>query len=152
MKLLDTNVLVHAANRSSPLQPLAARLLERGLATRGRYCIAPQNLVEFSAVVSRPRFIQLPLPHADLVRMTRLLYRSRSLMKIYPKRATVMRTIDEGAALGLTGPRWYDLFLAVTMREAGVQTIVTEDFAHFSGFAFLKVLHIQEASEQEPDE
>lgn len=143
--LLDTNVLVHAANSSSPLQASAAQLVERGLRDAGRYCISPQNLVEFAAVVTRPRLVQKPLPMPELARMVRTLYDSRRLSKIYPKRGTVMRAIAEGSALAITGPAWYDLFLAVTMRDAGVEVIITEDFRHFRRLPFLITQSIQDA-------
>src|SRR5262245_65551954 len=113
--LLDSNVLVHAAYRKSPQHAASATLLDAGLRQARRFCIAPQNLVEFAAVVTRPRFVDPPLPGAEVLRMTDLLYRSRRLRKIYPQRGTVARTLREGSALGLQGPRWYDLFLAVTM-------------------------------------
>jgi len=45
----------------------------------------------------------------------------------------------------LTGPAWYDLFLAVTMREAGVHVIITENLRDFSKFPFLSARSITEA-------
>ena len=69
--------------------------------------------------------------------MASLLYRSRRLTKIYPRRGTIVRAIEEGAALGLTGPAWYDLFLAMTMRDAGVFRVVTENVEDFRKFPFI---------------
>jgi len=145
MALLDTNVLVHAIDRLSPLHAPAARLVELGLGERGRFCISPQNLVEFSAVVTRPRLVRAPLPGDELERMTGILYRSRRLKKIYPMRGTVMRSIREGATLGISGPAWYDLYLALTMRDAGVEIVVTEDLGHFRRFPFVTALRIKDA-------
>jgi len=144
--LLDTNVLVHAAYRESPLYAAAAELVDRGLKERGLYCIAPQNLIEFGAVVSRARLVSRPLSPREISRITSLLYRSRRLGKIYPRRGTVLRTMRQGAALGITGPTWYDLFLAVTMREAGVEMIITEDLADFRKFPFVTARHIRETT------
>lgn len=145
LALLDTNVLVHAAARQSPLHPVAARLLERGLREPRVYCIAPQNLVEFAAVLTRARHLDKRVPHDEVSRFAQQLYRSRCLTKIYPKRATVARAILEGVRLGLTGSAWYDLFLAVTMRDAGVSIVITEDVADFRRFPFLKVRSLDEA-------
>lgn len=144
--LLDTNVLVYAADRLSELHAQAAELVDRGLRLSGRYCIAPQNLVEFTAVVTRPRLVREPWPLEKVLRITSELYRSRRLRKIYPRRGTVIRTMREGALLGTRGPVWYDLFLAVTMRDAGIEIIITEDVSHFRRFSFLTALRIQEAS------
>lgn len=143
--LLDTNVLVYAAFRRSPLYGPAAELVARGLRQRGLYCIAPQNLIEFASAVTRRRRGEPTLPSEELTRMCGLLYRSRTLAKIYPRRATVIRAIREGAALGICGAAWYDLFLAVTMSEAGVSTVITENVADFRRFPFLTVRSIQEA-------
>jgi predicted nucleic acid-binding protein len=143
--LLDTNVLVHAAVRGSPLHEAAARLVDRGLRETGIYCIAPQILVEFAALTTRRRFVDPPLAPGDVERMADRLYRSRRLSKIYPRRATVRRAIREGVALGITGPAWYDCFLALTMRDAGVKEIVTENVADFEGYPFLATRRIEEA-------
>ncbi|MBI4565225.1 MAG: type II toxin-antitoxin system VapC family toxin [Planctomycetes bacterium] len=142
--LLDTNVLVHATYRASPLHGAAASLVGRGLRERHLFCIAPQNIVEFSAVVTRARFVDPPLSSADAAGRARLLYRSRKLSKIYPQRGTVMRALREGAALGITGAAWYDLFLAVTMKDAGVSLIVTENLDDFRRFPFISTRRIQD--------
>ncbi len=143
--LLDTNVLVHAIYRKSPLHGAAGELVDRALRERGRYCIAPQNLIEFGAVVTRSRFVDPPLSGREVHRIADLLYRSRRLMKIYPRRGTVIRAMREGDALGITGPAWYDLFLAVTMRDAGVFLIVTENVDDFKKFPFLTTRRIEHA-------
>lgn len=143
--LLDTNVLVYAIYRNSPLHAAAGHLVDRALRDRGRYCIAPQNLIEFAAVVTRGRFVDPPLQGPDVTRIVNLLYRSRKLGKVYPQRGTVMRAVREGAALGITGPAWYDLFLAVTMRDAGVEVIITENVDDFKRVPFVTARRIAEA-------
>jgi predicted nucleic acid-binding protein len=145
--LLDTNVLVHAAYRGSRLYPLASALVNRGLKERGVFCISPQVLVEFAAVVTRERFVSPPMEPGDVARICSILFKSRTLGKIYPKRATVLRALSAGTQLALQGPRWYDLYLAQTMRDAGVDTIITEDRVHFRQIPFITVRSIREAAE-----
>jgi predicted nucleic acid-binding protein len=147
--LLDTNVLVHAAYRGSPLHALASELVTRGLRDRGVYCLSPQNLVEFAAVVTRERFVSPPMQPADVSRISSVLFKSRSLLKIYPKRATVLRALRTGTDLGLKGPRWYDVFLAETMRDARVEVIITEDVMHFAQIPFVSARRIREAAESQ---
>lgn len=144
--LLDTNVLVHAAFRRSPWHGPAAGLVDVGLRRRGLFCVAPQVLVEFASVVTRPGFVSAPLSPAEAARMARVLYRSRKLRKIYPSRGTVSRTIQEGRTLGAAGTVWYDLFLAVTMRDAGVSVVVTENVRDFRRFPWVKVRRIGQAA------
>ncbi|HSE64697.1 MAG TPA: PIN domain-containing protein [Thermoanaerobaculia bacterium] len=142
--LLDTNVLIHAAYLGSPVHLPAATLVERGLKERGVFCIAPQNLVEFAAVATRRRRGDHPLGGDEVFRITELLYRSRTLAKIYPRRGTVARAMKEGTQLGVSGAAWYDLFLALTMRDAGVRAIVTENVSDFQQFPFITARKIAE--------
>jgi predicted nucleic acid-binding protein len=145
LTLLDTNVLVHAAYRGSPVHVSAATLLDRGLKERGVFCIAPQNLVEFAAVVTRRKRGDHPLAVDEVLRITALLYRSRTLAKIYPRRGTVARAMAEGTRLEVAGAAWYDLFLALTMRDAGVREIVTENVSDFQQFPFVSARKIAES-------
>lgn len=144
--LLDTNVLVYAAYRRSPFHDAAAVLVNRGLKQRGVFCISPQNLVEFAAVVTRRRQQDQPLPFDHVLRIADLLYRSRTLAKIYPRRGTVARAIREGARLEIRGSAWYDLFLAMTMRDAGVRSIITENVSDFEQLPFVVARRISEAA------
>jgi predicted nucleic acid-binding protein len=144
--LLDTNVLVHAAYRGSALYPAAAALVERGLREPGVYCISPQNIIELCAVATRARFVNPPLAPADLQRIAGKLYGSRRLSKIYPVRGTVARAVREGVALGITGPRWYDLFLAATMQDAGIHIVVTDNVTDFARIPFITAVAIEDAA------
>jgi predicted nucleic acid-binding protein len=143
--LLDTNVLVHAAYRDSPLHSPAAALVDGGLRRKGIYCLAPQNLTEFIAVVTRGRLVHPAMTPHEAAQRAEILYRSRRLSKIYPSRGTILRSIREGRKLQVAGPAWYDLFLAVTMREAGVQEIITENVRDFAKFPFVTARLITEA-------
>lgn len=145
--LLDTNVLVHAAYRGAEHHRQAAALLDRGLRRRGLFCVAPQNIIEFASVVTRSRFVDPPLGPEEVHRMAGILWRSRSLAKIYPKRGTVIRALREGRDLKTRGPAWYDLFLALTMRDAGIHAIVTENAKDFSPIPGLTTRSIAEMAE-----
>lgn len=146
--LLDTNVLIHAVYEETPLHTHARRILDRALAESGSYCIAPQNMVEFAAVVSKLRRVHATLPPAEIVAFINVVYRSRILKKIYPKRATAMRAIREGSRLGITGTIWYDMYLALTMRDAGVSRIVTEDLRDYEKIPFITAIGIEEAARE----
>lgn len=143
--LLDTNVLVHAAYNQSPLHAAAAELVYRGLHERDLYCISPQNIVEFAAVVSRPRLVTVAMDPAEIRRMTSLLYESRLLKKIYPSRGTVLRAMRHGSSLGISGPGWYDVYLATTMQDAGIEQIITEDTTGFVKLQFVEPISISDA-------
>jgi predicted nucleic acid-binding protein len=143
--LLDSNVLIQAAYKRAPFHTQAAALVAQGLRRGKRFCLAPQNLIEFAAVVTRKRFVDPPMAPAEVQRITDMLYRSRRLAKIYPQRGTVRRALAEGATLGIQGPRWYDLFLAVTMRDAAVEIVITENTTDFAHIPFVRALTIDAA-------
>jgi predicted nucleic acid-binding protein len=138
-------VLVHAAYRDTDLHREAATLVEHAFRHRGTFCIAPQNLVEFAAVVTRSRFVAPAMSGGEVAKVAGILYRSRTLTKIYPKRATVARAVTEGTRLGVSGPAWYDLFLAVTMADNGVDVVVTENIADFRKFPFVTARRLADA-------
>src|SRR5262245_1963636 len=137
MRLLDTNVIVHAIYKGSPLHLPAGTLVTRALEQRGQFCIAPQNLVEFLSVVTRGRFVDPPLKVEDAVTIANKLFKSRRLRKIYPARGTVLRAAKEGLRIGLKGTGWYDLYLAVTMRDNKIETLVTENIRDFRSLDFV---------------
>ena len=139
MILLDSNVLVYAVYKKAPLHEISARLVKEGFRKRGHFCISPQNILEFCAVVTRSSLVDPPLPAGEVMRIAHLLFTSRCLMKIYPKRATVMRAIREGSRINLSGPRWHDMFLGTTMADAGVKEIINENVRDFVVFPWLTV-------------
>ena len=144
--LLDSNVLVHAAYDASPLHAAASRLVAAGLHQRGLFCISPQNLVEFAAVTTRRRFVDPPISGEAVERMTSILYSSRRLRKVYPSRGAVRLAMQEGARLGISGPAWYDLYLAITMRGAGIREIVTDNVRDFDRIPFVTARRLEGAA------
>ena len=64
--LLDTNVLVYAADVSSPFYEIARTLRDRGLKGEIILCVCPQVLNEFFAVVTNPRRVTHPVAPEDV--------------------------------------------------------------------------------------
>ena len=60
--LLDTNILVHAYNQTSPRQKVASSIIEKAMAGEIQACIAPQVLFEFFAVITNAKRVESPLP------------------------------------------------------------------------------------------
>ena len=145
MILLDTNVLVFAMYRESALYEASATLVDRALKERRQFCIAPQNLIEFMSVTTRSRFVTTPLDPIRASEIAEKLYKSRNLAKIYAARGTVRRALIEGRRMGFSGPVWYDLFLAQTMKDAGVRIIITDNTRDFLRFPFVTTQTIQGA-------
>ena len=145
MRLLDTNVIVHAVYKGSPLHLPAAALLTSALEQKGQFCITPQNIIEFLYVVTRGRFVDPPLEAGDAAKIANKLFKSRRLRKIYPARGTVLRAAKEGQRAGVKGTAWYDLYLAVTMRDNNIERIVTENIRDFRSLDFVAPIRIEDA-------
>ncbi len=59
--LLDTNILVHAYNKSSPHQHKAADILRKAMGGEVEACLTPQVLYELFAVVTNAKRAEKPL-------------------------------------------------------------------------------------------
>ena len=67
--LLDTSILVHAYNRSSPFQVQASNIIKKAMQGETETCLSPQVLYEFFAFVTsvkRVEYPMLPREAADL--------------------------------------------------------------------------------------
>ena len=60
ISLLDTNILVYAADETSPSHQAAIALREKGLKGEIPLCICPQVLNEFFAIVTDPKRVSHP--------------------------------------------------------------------------------------------
>lgn len=52
--LVDTNVLVYAADKTCPFHQSAKTLRDKGVAGKSSLCVCPQVLNEFFAIVTDP--------------------------------------------------------------------------------------------------
>jgi predicted nucleic acid-binding protein len=58
--LVDTNVLVYAVFPAMPDHPASRALVDTAKSAGANLCVAPQNLIEFFAVVTDPRRVTQP--------------------------------------------------------------------------------------------
>lgn len=137
--LVDTKVLVYAANRDCPEHGAAHAALEAWLNGAVPWALSWNIVYEFLRVVTHPKVFRRPLrpdmalafidPIVDCERVTLIAPTSRHA-------ALLRLTIDEFGVP--TGNIFYDLHTAVLLREHGVGEIMTAD-TDFRKFAFLTV-------------
>ena len=130
MILLDTNILVHATGTQSPRHAKAKELRDHAAKGQFEACIASQILTEFYAVVTDPRRFQPALTPSQAQRELRT-YLSSPLKLIVPRETTVSRMLNLLGSKSLRGGRIFDVFLAATMLDNGVQRIYTENVRDF---------------------
>jgi predicted nucleic acid-binding protein len=122
--LLDTNVLVYAADSSAAHHLACMALLERGSEGAVELVLTPQILAEFIAVVTNPKS---PAP----LRREEALAHVEELAGTFAMITPTPRVFDRFAALlqdtGASGKRVHDVLHAATMLESGVTRIYTYD-------------------------
>ena len=130
MILLDTNILVHATGAQSRQHTNAKKLRDEAAGGQFEACIAAQILTEFYAVITDPRRFQPVLTPSQAQRELRT-YLSSTLKLILPKETTVTRMLNLLGSRSVKAGRIFDIFLAATMLDNGVQRIYTENITDF---------------------
>ena len=140
MLVVDTNILVYAANANSPFHQSCRRWLDQQRVRQDAWYTTWPILYEFLRVVSHPRVLRHPwtLPNAwDFIRT---LMASPGLSVLGP---TLRHSAIAGELIAefpyLAGNIAHDLHTVVLMREHGIKQICTRD-ADFHQFAFLEVI------------
>lgn len=136
MFLVDTNVLVHAANADSPSHTGALGFLEATRRATVPWALTWSVLYEFWRVATHPRVFATPLSRVQLRAFVQALVASRSLELISETERhlsffeQVLSELPEAAA-NLA----HDAHLVALMREHGIDEICTfdADFHRFSG-------------------
>ena len=140
MFVVDTNVLVYAADTSAPEHARCRALLEQWRAESAAWFLTWGICYEFLRVVTHPRVLRRPwtgtAAHAFLEAVTA----SPGLAMLVPtdRHADVLREIIQEVP-GLAGNHWHDVETASLMREHGIRRICTRD-TDFHRFPFLEAI------------
>ena len=140
MLLADTNVLVYAANRSTPEHARCRALLDGWRSGSTPWCTTWGVLYEFLRVVTHRRVFRTPFTADDAWAFVSALLASPALNLLTetPRHADVVaQTIAEVPLL--SGNLLHDAHTAILMREHGVRRIYTRD-ADFHRFPFIEVI------------
>lgn len=140
MFVVDTNVLLYAADASSEFHAPCGQLLERTRRQPSPWFLTWGICYEFLRVSTHPRVYATPWNAPDAWRFIATLLDSpgASMLTPTPRHTGVLQQcIDEMPEL--RGNLAHDLHTAVLMREHGIGRIVTRD-ADFHRFGFLQVI------------
>ena len=138
--LLDTNVLVYAADEASPFHQATSTLREKGLKGEISVCLCPQVLNEFFAIVTDPRRVSNPISQKDaLLEMEKYFY-SKNILKIYPGPEIIERILDLLTQHEITKQEIFDLQLVATMLSNNVTRLYTYNREDFIKFKEIEVL------------
>lgn len=138
--LLDTNILVYAADDTSPFHQAAVELREKGLKGETLLCICPQVLNEFFAIVTDSKRVSSPRTQKEaLLEMEKYFY-SKNILKIYPGPDIIERTLDLLKKYEITKQEIFDLQLVATMLSNNVIRLYTYNREDFSIYTEIEVL------------
>jgi toxin-antitoxin system PIN domain toxin len=138
--LLDSNVLVYAADASSSFHEASKNLRDKGIAGKISLCVCPQVLNEFFAIVTDPKRVTTPRePEEAMVEVEKYL-QAENILKILPGE----EIIDKMRALFQTykvkKQQIFDLQLVATMLLNDITRLYTYNKVHFSNFKEIEVL------------
>lgn len=143
--LLDTNVLLRGLDRNHPHCRIVRRAILALRLRNYRLCLAPQNLVEFWAVATRPvdangLGMSMEWAAAQLARM-------RRFFVILPETAEALPEWERLAVRHrVSGKKTHDARLAATMNVHGVSQILTFNGGDFSRYSGINVIEPQNAA------
>lgn len=134
--VIDTNVLLFAANRSAPEHAAAAGFLESAASEAGPWYLTEGIAYEFLRVATHPRVFERPLEARDALRflVTLLDHPGFLLLRAGERHWTVVGQILREQRQP-SGNLFFDIRTVALMREHGVKRIFTADadFLRFRG-------------------
>lgn len=140
MLVVDSNVLVYAADADSPWHAKARDWLERQRRLPDAWYTTWTILYEFMRVSTHPRVMRRPWSAAHVWEFVSGLLASPGLGLLVPTErhaAVAAQVIAEYPQLA--GNMFHDAHTAILMREHGIRRICTRD-TDFHRFSFLEVV------------
>ena len=138
--LLDTNVVVYAADTSSPFHQNSKNIRDNALLGNLEICICPQVLMEFFAILTDSKRVKNPRAPEEVIAEMEKYLSSKNISMIYPKRDTLPKTIELLGKYNLKRQIVFDAQLVATMLSNNVTRIYTYNQDDFLKFEEVEVL------------
>ncbi len=138
MFVVDTNVLVYAADQSAPEHERCRALVEQWRRRHGAWFLTWGVVYEFLRVVTHPRVMRHPWTMEAGLGFIAALQESPGLAFLVPtsRHAAVLAEVADEVP-GLVGNIIHDCQTAVLMREHGIRRVCTRD-TDFHRFPFVE--------------
>ncbi|HYN41014.1 MAG TPA: PIN domain-containing protein [Thermoanaerobaculia bacterium] len=138
---LDTGVVVSWLMAGNPRHAVARSVVERELrGAGGAIALVPQTLHEVLHVATDPRRFERPLPMKEALRLVRLIWEARDVVRVQPGPHVLLRTLELMERHRLGRKRIFDTALAATLEGAEIRRLATFDGDYFRVFPFLDVV------------
>jgi len=139
--LLDTNILVHAYNKSSPHQDQASKIIRKAMQGETEACLSPQVLYEFFAVVTSAKRVERPISPGEAANLCIDLWECNEIEKLNPSGIAPIEVFKFVKELNLSKAEIFDCVLAVTAKENDIESIFTENVADFKRYKFVNAVN-----------
>jgi hypothetical protein len=138
--VVDTNVLVYAADTRAPEHLRCRTLLERWPRQAGAWYLTWGICYEFLRVVTHPRVLRQPWTGPAASEFLSALRGSPGLAMLTPtdRHADVLAEVIDAVPI-ISGNLWHDAETAVLMREHGIRRICSRD-TDFARFPFIDLI------------
>jgi predicted nucleic acid-binding protein len=139
--LLDTNILVHAYNKSSPHQKRASNIIKQAMKGEIEAYLTAQVIYEFFAVVTNPKRVECPMKLEEAADLCLDLWECREIAKVNPTSITPKEVFKLVKEIKLAKGKIFDCIIAVTSKENNIDAIYTENVDDFEKYSFIKVIN-----------
>ena len=137
--LIDTNILIYAADETSPFHQSARSLRKKGLSGELSLCVWPQIFNEFFAIVTDPKRVERPRTPKEALQEIEKYSKSKNIVKIYPGPGVIEITLDLLKKYRITKQNIFDLHLVATMITNNITRLYTYNQDDFSLFEEIEV-------------
>ena len=140
MFVVDTNILVYAANHHSPNYAKASKVVDDWCRQNSTWYVTWGICYEFLRVSTHQRIYRSPLSAGEAWAFLEELFRAPGLGILLPgeRHGTILAELLKEVSW-LTGNRMYDAQIVALMREHGIRRIYTHD-TDFHRFPFVEPL------------
>jgi predicted nucleic acid-binding protein len=139
--VLDTNILVYAADEASEFHVPAKEIRDRGVQGDVLEAISPQSLFAFFAVITNPRRVMQPRSPQEAREEMEKYLQAPTMRQIYPGEDIVNRVLTLlQQHPQITRQDIFDCTLVATMQTNGIKHIYTYNRQHFTLFSDIEVL------------
>lgn len=140
MLVVDTNILVYAADLDSPFHKACREWLERQRQRAEAWHITWPIVYEFMRVTTHPRVMRHPWNAVTAWKFVGALLTSPGLsVLVHTERHAEVAEQVMAEVPGIAGNLLHDAHTAVLMREHGIRRVCTRDM-DFHRFPFLEIL------------
>jgi len=129
---IDTNVLIYANNRESPLCEVARGTLDELNRSGNTLFVSNQAIREYLVIMTRPGFIEKPISLESAIEDAKRIIKEFSLL--FADRSSLDKLIELVLNHAIRGKKIHDAAIVSLMLTNGITDILTHNIDDFKSF------------------